>query len=243
MLQTKSSKPLYEQIKDYILHHILTGEWEANSRIPSERALAEKFEVSRVTVGKAVKELVHSGHLYVQIGKGTYINDAPMKQQIETLTSFTEEMNVRGQKTTSRVISASIKKPDDETAKTLNIPTDMSVMELRRVRYVGQRPMAIECTSVIASLCPDILDNNDFTHESLYSVLQEDYDVRLIYADQTFEARVATKEESQLLEISDGAPVLAIYRVTYNDKQIPCEEVKSVYRGDRYKFRAKLSKL
>lgn len=243
MLQTESSKPLYEQIKDYILHHIQTGDWESNTRIPSERDLAEQFEVSRVTVGKAIKELVRAGHLYVQIGKGTYINDAPMKQQIDTLTSFTEEMTIRGQSTSSHVISAYIRTVGDDTAKVLNVPTGVTVMELQRVRYVGQRPMAIECASVLASLCPNILESHDFSRESLYAALRDDYGVQLISAEQTFEARAATEEEAYHLDLDVGAPVLAIHRVTYNNQNVACEEVKSVYRGDRYKFRAKLSRI
>lgn len=243
MLQPDSPKPYYEQIRDYILHHIQTGEWDAHTRIPSERDLAEQFDVSRVTVGKAIKELVRMGHLYVQIGKGTYINDLPMKQQIDTLTSFTEEMAIRGQQTTSRVLSACVKPADDETARVLNIPSGVSIVELKRTRYVGKRPMAIECASILASICPDILAHHDFAHESLYSVLQDVYGVNLVAAEQTFEARAATPAEARHLDIDIGAPVLAIHRVTYDDREQACEEVKSVYRGDRYKFRAKLSRI
>lgn len=243
MLQTDSPKPLYEQIKDYVLDHIHTGEWGHNTRIPSERDLAEQFDVSRVTVGKAIKELVRTGHLSVQIGKGTYVNEAPMKQQIETLTSFTEEMEIRGQSTKSKVLSAVVKVVPSDVAQVLHMPVGSHIMELQRVRYVGKRPMAIECASVVASLCPNILDNHDFAQESLYAVLRAEYGVNLIVAEQTFEARSADESEANHLQIATGAPVLAIHRVTYDNMNHPCEEVKSVYRGDRYKFRAKLSRI
>ncbi|MGB7339064.1 MAG: GntR family transcriptional regulator [Phototrophicaceae bacterium] len=243
MLQTDSPKPLYEQIREYVLDHIHTGTWGHNTRIPSERDLAEQFEVSRVTVGKAIKELVRTGHLSVQIGKGTYVNEAPMKQQIETLTSFTEEMQIRGQQTTSQVLSAVVKVVAPDVAQVLHMPAGSHIMELQRVRYVNKRPMAIECASVVANLCPNILDHHDFTHESLYGVLRADYDVNLVAAEQTFEARAADDTEANYLQIVRGAPVLAIHRVTYDNMNRPCEEVKSVYRGDRYKFRAKLSRI
>lgn len=243
MLNTESPVPLYEQIKHYILHNIESGEWAHNTRIPSERDLAEQFEVSRVTVGKAIKELVQIGHLNVQIGKGTYVAEAPMKQQIDMLTSFTEEMQLRGQTTTSRVLSAGVKVASADVAEVLEIPVGALVVELQRIRYVGNRPMAIECASVIANLCPNILDTHDFSRESLYSVLRDEYQVNLVAAEQTFEARAATMDESNHLQIDVGAPVLAIHRITYDPFERACEDVKSVYRGDRYKFRAKLKRI
>lgn len=243
MINADSPVPLYEQIKNYILHNIHSGEWPYNTRIPSERDLAEQFEVSRVTVGKAIKELVQLGHLNVQIGKGTYVSEAPMKQQIETLTSFTEEMQLRGQTTFSQVLSAAVKPAPVDLLPVLALPPGAEIIELQRVRYVGSRPMAIECASVSASLCPDILEKHDFSRESLYAVLREKYGVNLIAAEQTFEARAATTEEASHLRIDVGAPVLAIYRVTYDDQERACEEVKSVYRGDHYKFRTWLRRI
>lgn len=243
MINSNSPKPLYEQIQDYILRRIASGAWEYNTRIPSERDLSEQFDVSRATVGKAIKELVRAGHLNAQIGKGTYVSEPLMKQQIETLTSFTEEMKLRGQRTVSQVLSASIKVAPPDIVDVLDIHTGEMIMELKRLRHVSNRPMAIEQASVMASLCPNILAKHDFAHESLYAVLREDYGVNLVAAEQTFEARAATDDEAKLLGIAEGAPVLAINRVTYDSMNRACEEVKSVYRGDRYKFRAKLSRI
>ena len=108
MLNANSAKPLYEQIKEYILQNVENGNFEPDTRIPSERELSKRFGVSRVTAGKAVKELVQAGVLYVRIGKGTFIHPKRFDQQIETLTSFTEEMAMRGQQATSRVLHAGI---------------------------------------------------------------------------------------------------------------------------------------
>lgn len=243
LINLESPKPLYEQIQDYILSRITTGAWEYNTRIPSERDLSDQFNVSRATVGKAIKELVRAGHLNVQIGKGTYVSEPLMKQQIETLTSFTEEMKLRGQRTISQVLSASIKIAPPDIVNVLDIHAGEMIMELKRLRHVSNRPMAIEKASVVASLCPNILVKHDFAHASLYDVLRKEYGINLVVAEQTFEARAATADEAKLLSIAEGAPVLAINRVTYDNLQRACEEVKSVYRGDRYKFRAKLSRI
>lgn len=169
MLREHSSKPLYEQIKEYILDNINTGEFKVNSRIPSERDLAEQFGVSRLTVNKALKELTQAGYLYTQI--------------------------------------------------------------------------ALEETTILASICPNILEKYDFSKTSLYTVLREKYGVAITYAEQSFEARAASKIEATHLELAAGDPLLSIHRVTYTQQDVPVEYVKSVYRGDRYKFRAILRRI
>lgn len=243
MLDKTSSQPLYEQIKQYILARIDSGEYASHKKLPSERQLSNRLGVSRLTVSKAVKQLIQDGLLYTQIGKGTYVSTESIDQQIDTLTSFTEEMQVRGQHTNSRVLSAQLKPASVAVAKVLSIPKDTEVVELERIRMVGKRPMAIEQSTIIAEKCPNILEQHDFAHESLYAVLREKYNILLVTAEQTFEAREATEHEAQLLEIATGAPVLAIHRITYDETDRACEQVKSVYRGDRYKFRAKLNRI
>src|SRR5690606_40447396 len=106
MVDANSPKPLYEQIKDYILTNIHSGNFQPNSRIPSERSLSAKFGVSRLTVNKAIKELEQAGWVRIQIGKGTFINEAQIDQELETLTSFSEDMAKRGRQPASRVIVA-----------------------------------------------------------------------------------------------------------------------------------------
>ena len=243
MLDTKSSKPLYEQIKDYILHGIHEGRFKPNERIPSERDLSDHFGVSRLTVGKAIKELVQAGWLYVQIGKGTFISDEPIDQQLEALTSFSEEMARRGQETHSRVLRAEYIEADEITARTLNMPIGLKVMLLKRVRLVGGRPMALESSQIMASLCNGIIEKHNFEHDSLYAALRNDYGLSLTHAEQIFEARAATESEAKYLELETGDPVLAISRVTFSANDKPIEYVQSVYRGDRYKFRAILRRI
>lgn len=243
MLDNRSSKPLYEQIKEYILHNIHTGLFAAHSRIPSERDFAEQFGVSRLTVAKALKELINEGRLYVQIGKGTFVSDEPIDLQLEALTSFTEEMQKRGQDAHSRVLCAEYKVIEPETAAILSVPPGIQVVHLRRIRMANHRPIALENSTVPASLCPGILEQHDFSHESLYHVLRTEYNILMTHAEQTFEARAASTDEARHLDLDVGDPVLAINRVTFTRNNRPLEHVYSVYRGDRYKFRAVLRRL
>jgi GntR family transcriptional regulator len=239
-LDTTSAKPLYEQIKEYIIANIQSGTFPPHSRIPSERDLAMRFGVSRLTVTKALKELEQTGTVYVRIGKGTFVAPESINLQLDMLMSFTEEMGKRGQVVTSRVLSAQIGTATPVVAQALNILVGTEVIVLKRVRMTNDRPIALEMSTLVASMCEDLLDKHNFGQESLYQVLRQNYGIVLLYAMQTIEARRASTEETKVLELNEGDPVLAITRITHSHLDKPIEYAVSAYRGDRYKFRAML---
>lgn len=240
VLDTNTSKPLYEQIKEYILRQIQSGVYVQGQRIPSERSLSETLQVNRLTVKKAIDELVLAGHLSVQIGKGTYVNQRKFDLQLETLTSFTEEMTRRGQRTSSKVISAGMQPVSTLDARVLCISPGEPVVSLVRLRLADDIPMAIERTQLVAAYCPGILDHHDFSRDSLYDALMRDYGVQLTRAEQSIEARRATAEETRLLEIAPEDPILEMTRLTFSATGQRIEYAKSAYCGMRYKFQAVL---
>ncbi|MCK6577847.1 MAG: GntR family transcriptional regulator [Anaerolineae bacterium] len=242
-LDAESAKPLYEQIKDYILDNIHAGVFAPDARIPSERALSEQFGVNRLTVKKAIGELTQAGHLYVQIGKGTYIRRAKFDQQLEQLTSFTTDMSRRGQRVSSVVLRAEVLPATVEEARILQVAPGAELVLLERLRLANRVPMAIEQTRFLASRCRGILEQHDFSRESLYQVLRDDYGVVLTHAEQSIEARLATRDESRLLQIEPNGAILHMTRLTYMLGGFPFEYALSAYCGMRYKFNAILRHL
>ncbi len=238
MLDMASSKPLYEQIKRYIVSNIQAGLFRPHTRIPSERELAKKFGVSRLTVTKALKELEQAGIVYVRIGKGTFIAPETISLQLDTLMSFTEEITNRGQSVSSQVLLAQMMPATIDISQKLNVLIGTPVAVLKRVRSANELPIAIETATLLASVCEGIFEKHDFSKESLYNVLKKRYGITLKYAEQTIEARQASREEARTLQIDAGSPILAIYRITYNDYDQPIEYAISAYRGDSYKFKA-----
>lgn len=239
MLTRDSSVPFYVQIKEYIRQNIMSGVYPENTRIPSERQLSEQFDVSRLTVTKAITELVQEGLLHTQVGKGTFVSPGKINQELRTLTSFTEEMRQRGQTAASRILYASVDPAEEEVARALRIVPGAKVMVLRRLRLGDEQAIAIETTNIIAALCPNILDSHDFSCESLYHVLREEFGLHMTHAEQSIEARRATPQELDLLKIDAHTPILSMTRITFNE-EMPFEYARSAYRGDRYKFNAVL---
>jgi GntR family transcriptional regulator len=243
MAKHDSPVPLYVQIKDYLRLNIQNGVFAVNERIPSERQLAEQFDVNRLTVSKALSDLAQEGLIYSRVGKGTYVSPARIDQALQSLTSFTEDMSSRGKKASSRVLYAGVDLADDEIAKALSILPGVEVVVLHRVRLADRLPIALERSHIIYALCPGILDQHDFSQESLYRALREEYNLRLTYAHQTIEAHIAGEAEQTVLEAGPCTPILRITRVAYIDDNQPIEYVRSSYRGDRYKFYTVLRQL
>src|SRR5579883_726147 len=148
---------------------------------------------------------------------------------------FTEDMSARGQKPSTRVLSARMRPADEETAERLRIRPQEPVLCLQRLRLADGEPLAIELSQLYFPNCERLLEE-DLEHNSLYRLLETQYGLPLMEAEQELEAGLAGNEEAQLLKIPIGSAVLFIRRTTYTDRNQPIEYAKSVYRGNKYTF-------
>jgi GntR family transcriptional regulator len=205
----------------------------------SERELGEKFKVSRMTVRQALTEMIREGILYTQVGKGTYVGDSKIKQELQTLTGFTEDMAARGTVASGQVLEARIIPATLTLAAIFSVPMNSELVLLSRLRLSDGMPLAIEVAYVLHRVCPGILQY-DFSKESLYNILAAHFNTILVRAEQTMEASLASPKEAELLQITSPSPVLRIERFSYNEQNTLVEYVVSVYRGDRYKFHTTL---
>jgi GntR family transcriptional regulator len=237
-INTKSPIPLYIQLKELLVRQIRRGELHPHDRLPSERELSERYGISRMTVRQALQLLVKEGVLYTAAGKGTYVSEVLFEQD-HALTGFTEQMQRASLQAASRVLEATIIPATPYIAGKLEIPAHSGVILLKRLRLANDKPVAIETAYLPQNLCPDLLQH-DFSRESLYAVLREDYGLVPASAIQVVEAALANVEEARLLELHPPAAVLRMERVTRTPQNVVIEYVESVYRGDRYKFYAHL---
>jgi GntR family transcriptional regulator len=144
-------------------------------------------------------------------------------------------MAQRGMKADSRIISFKEISPDPTIRKMLDLSTDDTVFECVRLRLADEEPMALETTTLLAAICPG-LRAESLEHHSLYKLLAEQWDVKLDYATQSLEPILAPPYEASLLHVAPGSPLLLMHRITYDQSGRAFEHVKSLYRGDRYKF-------
>jgi GntR family transcriptional regulator len=238
-LDRQSVVPLYYQIQQHILEHIRSGKFEPGKPLPSEEVISKRLSVSRMTARQALKALCSLGVAYSQRGKGTFVSQAKLDKNVRQVFSFSEEMEARGAKPHSRVISFETISASDEVREALLLGPEHQVLRLRRVRMADSLPMGVETTHLPLQMCPNLLGKFD-PRASLYRTLSEVYKIHIVQAEEVVEAGLATAEEARLLRISKGSPVFLFTRTAYVQSGQAVEYVKSTFRGDRYKITNRL---
>lgn len=238
-LRRESADPLYVQLKETLVNEIASGRYPVNERLPSERELSDQYQVSRMTARQALLDLAREGLVYTRVGKGTFVAEPKIDQQLRTVTGFSQDMRERGNQPSSRVLEARVIPATPEVAAALRLVPGADVVLISRVRLSDGSPLALENAHLPLELVPNLLQYN-FAHESLYRLLKETYHYKLSHAEQTIEAGLAEPNEADLLDLMPPAAVLRIQRLTLQQDGRPLEYVRSTYRGDRYKFRSHL---
>ena len=146
----EAATPLYIQIREHFQSRIQSGEYPEHTRLPSERQLAERFTVSRMTVTKAIKELEQQGWVYARKGKGTFVaSRTKIDQTLETLTSFTEDMLTQGKRVSNRVIRMCIEEAERSVANELHVSPGTQLFVLERFRFANEKLISLECTTYL----------------------------------------------------------------------------------------------
>jgi GntR family transcriptional regulator len=235
-----SSDPLHRQVHDAIAERVAAGQWRPGQRLPSERRLCETFGVSRVTVRRALGALVDEGVLEVAPGRGWFVATGPLSEPPNLLLSFTAMARARGLEPTAIVREHVVRGATIDEAESLGVAPGAALVHLERVRLLDGIPVAVDRSLVPLARCP-ALATTDFTIASLYEVLREEAGLVPTFAETTVEAEAAGDELAELLDLSASWPVLVTTQTTYDQHQQPLEASRIVYRGDRYRFRARLA--
>lgn len=224
--------PKYFLVKSALLD--LVESLPADSMLPPERTLSVRFCTSRTTVRQALQELVIEGRLRREQGRGTFVNSRKLAQPL-LIGSFTNYMRRAGLEPQSRFLEVRYLAAPEEIASQLEVREGVRLVHIERLRLASGDPMAIESTYLAAGRFPG-LRKALMAHASLYEALQQRYGVELSQAQQTIETVLATPRHAALLSTDVGAPLLLLSQVSRDRDAVPVEYVRSLYRGDRYKF-------
>ncbi|MBS0573853.1 MAG: GntR family transcriptional regulator [Proteobacteria bacterium] len=229
--------PLYVQLRKRIESGIASGFLAPELPIPPERDIASLTGLSRVTVRKAIADLVGQGRILQRQGSGSFVAPARprLEQSLSHLTSFTEEMARRGLRAGVRWLERGLFLPSPDEVLALGLGAGEQVARLSRLRLADGRPMAIEH----ASLPPDILPDPLAVGGSLYEVLGQG-GLRPVRAMQKISAINLSAGECELLEVRPQAAGLRIERIGYLRGGRAIELTRSIFRGDAYDFVAEL---
>ncbi|WP_461226081.1 GntR family transcriptional regulator [Lacticaseibacillus suihuaensis] len=225
--------PKYEQIADRIRTRIESGEYAANAMIPDQVTLAAEFNVSRMTIKKALDGLAQDGLIYTRRGDGTYVmGDIELK--LESNAPAKEHMGLTAtmgpDHVTSKVIRFNIMFPTETLRTHLRLGKNEPVFEILRLREVDGAPYVLEHTFMPQKLMPNLTE--EVLNGSIYGYLKNDLGLVLSGAFRKIHAVFADKLDVQYLDCKPNDPVLEVEQVAWLADGIPFEYSFSRNRYD-----------
>lgn len=236
-----SRSPLYERVESVLAGDIADGNLPPETQLPSEDGLIERFKVSRTTVRKAIQNLVERGLLEIRRGKGTFVTQPKITQELTELTGFVEDMQALGRTPTARLLDKRIVLADETVAQHLGLAPGTSVVRLRRVRLADSVPMSFDETYLPRELGEKVAAN-DLAAEPVFALLENKYETPLVEAEYNLEAAAADAVAAEALEVPAGAPIFLIERTSYTTGNQPVDYEKLHYRGDLIRFVTRLAR-
>jgi GntR family transcriptional regulator len=230
-----NASPLYLQLQQLIRDGIAAGTLAQGEAIPAERDLAVEYDVSRITVRKAIGGLVEEGLLTRRRGAGTFVAGR-VEKSFSKLSSFSEDMAARGREASSSWISRAPGTVNPEEAMALGLSPGAPVFRFARIRFADDEAMALEFSTIAGYCLPSV----DAVGESLYVALEK-AGHRPTRALQRLRAVPVGSDHAKMLGVDAGAPALLIERRAFLRDGRVAEFTRSYYRGDAYDFVAELS--
>jgi len=226
------NKPIYVRIQEYIAELILSGKLVPDSKIPSERDFSEDLGVSRMTVRKAITELVSEGLLERRHGSGTYVARPRVTYETSELVSYLKAMQDRNLITASQLLEFGEVAASRRLAEQLELEIGQPIYRVVILRFANRVPVVLERGFFPCSRCPN-LEEWDLEKTSLVDLLVQVYGAIPVRISQTVEAVSANETTAGQLRVEEGAPLLKVNRVLYSaESGKPIELSQDFLRGD-----------
>ncbi|MFP3728874.1 GntR family transcriptional regulator [Priestia filamentosa] len=213
MIKDSKDVPFYKQLKSYFIEQIENGDLTSGDKIPSERELAEIFNISRMTARHAVSLLEREGFVERIVGSGTFISNKRFEIDFITFDSFTNSLLNKGLTPTTKMLSVNKQKPKALIAKALGISSDEDIIFIKRLRLADGIPISVQSSHIPYKYCQGI---EEFLEDnvSLYNILEQHYDIKLVKTQQYMRVLLTNEEESKLLRIGNESPCIFLEETT-----------------------------
>ena len=232
-----SPVPLYFQIAERLRHLMRSRKMRPGDLLTTDERVQQQFAVSRATARKAIDELVDQGWLQRITGKGTFVTQPRLQVPLPAMLSFTEELQRRGMRPRTRIVSVAWLPASEQVGQALGLPAGTRVLRLERIRYADNKPVLHT-----VDLLPEHLGigpGEDFSG-SLYE-LMETRGVPLAECQNIIRAAVTDRRLGRLLREKRGFPVLALRRTSYDTEGRPVLYEEAACRSDLYSYAIRLA--
>lgn len=229
----------YEQIAQDIYNDIASGKYEPGSQLALEKEMCAQYGVSRITIKRAVDELVKKGLVIKRRGSGTFVKgvleedveDVGMSGQFCGFTNSNKNHSIK-----SQIIRFEIIHPTKEIAEKLKISEEDFVYDIVRIRYLDDKPANVEYTQMPIDVITGI--KHEVLLGSIYAYIQNTLKLQIQSAHRAISADMPTEEERKYLKIEGELPILQVAQVAFLSDGRPFEYSRSRHRADMSSFRA-----
>ncbi|CAA7600774.1 GntR bacterial regulatory protein HTH signature [Acididesulfobacillus acetoxydans] len=228
--------PIYYQLAKLIREQIRRGEFKPGEALPTEIEIANRYEISRMTVRRSIAELVSEGMVYALQGKGTFVASPKLDNVVFELNNFNREMAQRGLNFKTTLLQAKILRADDELKERFRLGEGTHrILHFRTVTAAEDERLSLENKYIIYTKSKPLLES-ELNDPTLPGLIASHSDYLPVSAKKVLKAVVATNEEAALLGIAAGSPLFLVETTVFDPDLKPVGWSKSIYRGDRYKI-------
>ncbi len=237
MINKYSNVPLYSQLKHLIIKKIESGEYQGESKIPSEQELCELYDISRPTVRQAISELTNNGYLYKEKGKGTFVAKSKSKVDIKNYTGFTDSIldnQDPGQHDilSLRVITLKDAEFLESIFEAQSYSRNSEFAEISYITAENRSVLSYNISYIPLALFPDLIEDLKAKRPS-YEILRGKYPLLPIRTKSSLEIVYTDQVDAQYLQVQTGFPVIRIQNTLYSKSGQPVEHIIAKYRADK----------
>lgn len=225
----------YEMIISDIRKKIQSGAYAVNEKLPTETELGKQYQVSRITVKKAIDQLVLEGLVIKRRGAGTFVKglseqEGKLQLQMNGLFSTLDKSKIRSEVVRFEVIPAG-----EAIAEKLKIDPEDFVYYCIRYRYDGQSWRAIDYVYMPIDLIQGL--KKEVLYHSIYDYIENTLGLRIQSAHRVIRAVRPNEYDKKYLHVQDTDPILSIEQVGYLDNGVPFEFSDQHHIGDEFEFK------
>jgi GntR family transcriptional regulator len=230
-----SHMPLHAQVEEALLKGMADETFAPGSQLPAEDHLVERFAVSRTTIRTAIQSLVARGLVQIRRGKGSFVTQPVITQELTELTGFVEDIQALGREASARVLDRRLVAASETVARQLSLKRGAAVARIQRVRLADGIPLSFDETYLPQELGEKIMAD-DLENQPIFWLLEQKYATPLLEAEYRLAAVASHGTVARALGIEAGGTIFLIERTTFSGNRRPVDYERLYYRGDHIRF-------
>jgi GntR family transcriptional regulator len=230
-----SHMPLHAQVEEALLKGMADETFAPGSQLPAEDHLVERFAVSRTTIRTAIQSLVARGLVQIRRGKGSFVTQPVITQELTELTGFVEDIQALGREASARVLDRRLVAASETVARQLSLKRGAAVARIQRVRLADGIPLSFDETYLPQELGEKIMAD-DLENQPIFWLLEQKYATPLLEAEYRLAAVASHGTVARALGIEAGGTIFLIERTTFSGNRRPVDYERLYYRGNHIRF-------